>query len=755
MAGFLRIPCIDDAAIPESVIYNCKRIYETWGKTRVYDKLDEEMYKYEYAHNVTNRTLRYLNLYRHAFLETKCHFDNSNIENTNLTAPKVLDVDETTYCKYCGKPLVESHSTDPIGTVIPEKTFKHCDNPNCYMNLRFYKKRKWEFTDYNANVPYFDKKLVGYVSVNGFKLDNYCTYDYAYTNTQLSLKGRGFGIGFPRTFRFDFEYRYYESAKNSGADKLKIYEDILFNTFKECFHSILVSSIYTLASQDDVNAMLAAIAEMSDEIKIDILKFINDFIAYQKKYHDVRPKNDEDAELDFDNSRKQLSNKLKEFHELFMLPCEFMSYLIILTLYPRHMFVLSDTKGGISSQLFFGGNVFTPTINSKYGISLDIGERVIDTCFIDKVPRYIDSDGLTLYDNYYVMMSGESFAVYSFTDGKWMAHDECALVSSGVIESDGCKPKLYAVKLHSKNCVAIHTSSRISVFSFDDNDFIYDISFDPEQVIVDSSYDPQLDRFYAITSSKLYVYEFSSTQNEYVKLDGVELTAEPVGTENSEPTEFDQNDTLIESSDTTNKPLSEFSKIYVNNRIVIARDDGSVDTLTYLTLAGTNGNVQIIKVTDDGSENTTEFSVFKDIKFNNTSEVVSIFSLDSMQRVFVAFANKRVIVLNTYMYNISVLQKAINDDERLIYATKLFQHNMYYLAYVTSKDDAKNVHAFYETGIGNVTAGQTTLSKLIKSESDVVTYDELFAAPSNIELWSQDVLRLGSMQSKYKHLSQR
>ena len=28
MAGFLRIPCIDDAAIPESVIYNCKRIYE-------------------------------------------------------------------------------------------------------------------------------------------------------------------------------------------------------------------------------------------------------------------------------------------------------------------------------------------------------------------------------------------------------------------------------------------------------------------------------------------------------------------------------------------------------------------------------------------------------------------------------------------------------------------------------------------------------------------------------------------------------
>jgi len=309
--------------------------------------------------------------------------------------------------------------------------------------------------------------------------------------------------------------------------------------------------------------------------------------------------------------------------------------------------------------------------------------------------------------------------------------------------------------LHSKNCVVIHTSSRLSIFSFDDNSFIYDISFDQGQVAVDSSYDPQLDRFYVITSSKLYAYEFSFVQNEYTKIDGLELTAGLDETGDSEPGEFDQNDTLIESSNPANKLLPEFSKIYVNNRIVIARDDGSVDTLTYLTLAGTNGDIQIIKVADDGSIGTIEFSVFKNIKFNNASEVVSIFSIDNMQRVFVAFANKRVIVLNTYMYNISVLQKAINDDERLIYATKLFQHNMYYLAYVTSKDDAKNVHAFYETGIGNVTAGQTTLSKLIKSESDVVTYDELFAAPSNIELWSQDVLRLGSMQSKYKHLTQK
>lgn len=755
MAGFLRIPCIDDAAIPESVIYNCKRIYETWGKTRVYDKLDEEMYKYEYAHNITNRTLRYLNLYRHAFLETKCHYDDSNIENTNLTAPKVLDVDETAYCKYCGKLLVESHSLDPVGAVIAEKTFKHCDNPNCYMNLRFYKKRKWEFTDYNANVPYFDKKLVGYISVNGFKLDDYCTYDYAYTNTQLSLKKRGFGIGFPRTFRFDFEYRYFESSKNSGADQLKIYRDILFNTFKECFHSILVSSIYTLASPDDINAMLAATAEMPDEVKIKILKFIGDFMTYERKYHDVRPSNDEEAELDFDNSREELSNQLSEFHELFMLPCEFMSYLILLTMYPRHMFVMSDTLGGISSQLFFGSNTFNPSITSKYGITLDVGDRILDTCFIEKVPRYINADGLTLYDNYYVMVSAESFAVYSFTDGKWLTHDECNLVGSGVMEDSTCDPTLYAAKIHSKNCVVIHRSTRIVIFSFDDNDFIYDIELEPDAR--NSAYDPQLDRFYAVNTSTVSVYEYSASVDAYSKLEGVEFTASDAADDDPRVgLPFNTNDFFTETSGPNDDTLPAFDKIFVNNRILMTREDGSVDTLTYLTLTGAKGDVQILKVTDDDSEKTTEISVFKTIKFDNISDVVSIFSLDNMQRVFVAFSNRRIMVLNTYMYNISILQKAIGDDsERLIYATKLFQHNMYYLAYVTSKDDTKNVHAFYETGIGNVTNGQTTLSKLIKSDSDIVTYDELFATPSNLELWSQDVHRLGSMQSKSKHLSQK
>ena len=65
MAGFLRIPCIDDAAIPESVIYNCKRIYETWGKTRVYDKLD-------------NLVIEYV---------TACYYDPTKVWDSSATDP--------------------------------------------------------------------------------------------------------------------------------------------------------------------------------------------------------------------------------------------------------------------------------------------------------------------------------------------------------------------------------------------------------------------------------------------------------------------------------------------------------------------------------------------------------------------------------------------------------------------------------------------------------------------------------------------
>ena len=80
----------------------------------------------------------------------------------------------------------------------------YCDNKNCYLQLRFFKKTRWQYFNYNASVPKLDQITVGYVPVTGFSLDDY-DYDYSYKNSILTMKKRGSGIGFPRTYRFDFE----------------------------------------------------------------------------------------------------------------------------------------------------------------------------------------------------------------------------------------------------------------------------------------------------------------------------------------------------------------------------------------------------------------------------------------------------------------------------------------------------------------------------------------------------------------------
>ena len=47
--NFKRFECIDTLDVPDVVIYNCRKIYETWGKLEVYDELDRRMYNYDHG----------------------------------------------------------------------------------------------------------------------------------------------------------------------------------------------------------------------------------------------------------------------------------------------------------------------------------------------------------------------------------------------------------------------------------------------------------------------------------------------------------------------------------------------------------------------------------------------------------------------------------------------------------------------------------------------------------------------------------
>ena len=104
--NFKRFECIDTLNVPDIVIYNCRKIYETWGKLKVYDELDQRMYGYDHGLDIKyERTLRYLNLYRQAYIQTKCAYMDSDVSDTDIKDVNTLSVDENKFCKYCGKPL--------------------------------------------------------------------------------------------------------------------------------------------------------------------------------------------------------------------------------------------------------------------------------------------------------------------------------------------------------------------------------------------------------------------------------------------------------------------------------------------------------------------------------------------------------------------------------------------------------------------------------------------------------------------------
>ena len=64
------------------------------------------MYKYDHGLDIKyERTLRYLNLYRQAYIQTKCAYMNSDVSDTDIKDVNTLSVDENKFCKYCGKPL--------------------------------------------------------------------------------------------------------------------------------------------------------------------------------------------------------------------------------------------------------------------------------------------------------------------------------------------------------------------------------------------------------------------------------------------------------------------------------------------------------------------------------------------------------------------------------------------------------------------------------------------------------------------------
>ena len=73
---YVALPFIDNLAIPDTVMKNCKDIYTEYGKERMYEDLDNILYNT--SSWKVNRTIRALYIYRLAMHQTRCYIESAS-----------------------------------------------------------------------------------------------------------------------------------------------------------------------------------------------------------------------------------------------------------------------------------------------------------------------------------------------------------------------------------------------------------------------------------------------------------------------------------------------------------------------------------------------------------------------------------------------------------------------------------------------------------------------------------------------------
>lgn len=829
MDKHIRFPCIDDIDIPNTVIINCRKIYEDWGKTKVYQALDEFMYRYD--HKVVlayNRPMRYLNLYRQAYLQSKIAFEgisSDDIDDHIMHKPEELNVDKNKYCKYCGRHLIFPDGTKPtittnltysyteeeyaalegaitfdlpkeaygekyrdvytyqfivngtvLGTaeaVVPDGTNKfvlakhtlsvgenlitiisvdhneyafelipYCNNANCFSVRKFDNIHRWQFVNYNATVPVLDTGSVGYVSKTGFRLDDY-DYDYKYTDGLMTMEKRGSGLGVPRTFRFDFEYRFIENVPNYR----KIYENILYTTFRKSLYSAITRGLDSILQPNEIDMMILMAECIDDSRKLAIADFIHDFMSFFKTYRDTRP-TESSEQLVYDEKRQDLLNRLIDFHDLYVLPIEFMSLFFVSVSQSFRTLVYSDSLGGISSKLYYGNKIFPSTSITTIGISKKHNKPFVDTCYVDGLIHSVSDSGVILHDNYYLLIDEDfGMEIFSFMDTSWV-EDSSLNISSPPFEVTSKFLKIKILEFNDAKKGLVVFEDGLAMFDFTNNTWVdfgestYIIKPNGISDIVDVDYLPRTnlfvisDRYRLVAIDKANVVKF-----EY----DCSLDYETYQIETNDE------DTCVEISG-DHSHLNDIDKVFVNQSVYIKREDNSSEEIDYVTIANTSGDIQILKITMNSN-----VSVFKTIKFNNvlSSKISSMFYISKNQKLFIAYENKRILVLDTNIFNPVIIQSGDNNDEKLVYATKTKSRYMEYMTYVTNKNDSKYAFAFYQKGMSSVSNAENSMRYLITEGSNIVTYDDIIVYPNNLKFWTSDLYKLSSLQQKERFATQR
>lgn len=763
--NFLRLKCIDDLDIPENIIIKCRNLYNSLGKTKIYNALNDYLYESKYWDKPhINKTLRYLYIYRLAYIQSECA-----LNNINFIYKPIPEFDNgENKCPFCGKDLniiysapkdtdggIYNYDENPDGTIPEGKdriiSGKYCGNPNCPANTKYEFNGRWAFRDMNATVPYVksDENGTGTISKNGFILDDYA-YNLIYTNNDstthpqsiLTMEDRGAGIGIPRTHRFDFEFRFSTVEKHR-----EVYSEICLETLTSILYKILDLGISSIASVEELDAINEIISELSIEDRLEVSTLIKDFSEYSKI-------DESDAK---DLIKHTLETKISELHEKYKLPLAFMSVMFYVMISSSHTVFLTDKNNKIYVKDLYGRNVYyTTDITSLLPIAT-MDSKIKDMILTEDIP--ITSNGSVSITDKYELFISESMEikVWSTMFSKFLDKDSCKLVDKSIAPINSySRVKSYTI-LGSKSCIVFSSRNQIHIFAFNEElsgkwiksiDFNalsditdFDISIDNKLVAISNSnlaeYDLENNRFTSLESSNdLNFVDYESkteTDNSYERDDYSEL-------------KFSDGENVIDRSHIPTN-LRMFDKVHYLKPLKI--DENNV--LEFIVVTDDKSNVQIIRRDSYG-----EFHTHIVIKLGlNNSRVVSFIEFESNSRLYLFCENGLVCELYPYEFGFRIVPNTISkmhENEKVIGVEKIFNE---IISVTTSRSDDKSIFVVYDKHL--ISSGVSTIidtSSINVEKGNFTNYSEVSVSHNNFEVYSRYAIIHGMYESLFKMLSQ-
>jgi hypothetical protein len=733
------LPHIDNLAIPENIINKCKISYENNGKESAYKTMDKLLYS-----EVPSQTLRSLYLYRKAMYLSKSAYIMGD--------------------GYIEKELI----------VGQNNKFNIRDIP-------LWKRQRWTFLDKDATVKIKRQNENKYDSESQFTLDDYNKdYPTLYNeNTTMTLKGRGGRAAIRRT-RFDFEYKY-----SSVKEYNNLYFRYIYNTFKRVISITCKDGVYTSLSYDDIDNIQSIISLLPSDIKISIIKNVRDFVLDERinknllslpsiyeninnapglnnslynnssqsaysinnnNHRDIRVIGDqvfqeiilqsyeEEGDYDYLYSSASFIEFLSKMHDILLLPIEYISYIIVALVNPRHEAIFIDKKGNIGSHLFSGNVNITPDILSTIGPSKINGSDDLVSVLAPNIPL-VHKDDITLFESLFITSNQDyDISCFSFNKNCWIT--DIPLVDKtniSFINFNKARKLLSIIPvfdlagqaiiwfIYSDCIISYNASAHKWISKKDDDPYHIDILnlnslFPIGNECVFSIYDKEnslilfIDNYGNIASHDIIYGEstpYNSTQ------DNPEATIHF----NME----DNNNQIIKS-----------------NKMIILDSKSEYSLLIY--------NDKLCQIVNYSEEN----GLIKKFQFDYASEdsnIVDVIKLNDEKKIYIIYSDHKIIELSTYLYIPILFQKSNLTSFKVVTANKSYLTINESPVYITSDNRLNIIHQIYNIE-DRVSKMDIDFDKYISEGNFIKSYNEYFIQSSSITLFTNSYYALSNYIDK-------